>query len=122
MSIRPLLAKFSKRVVEWRNGGRHFLAKLSKRVGIGGMEAAFLAKFSKRVGLGRNGGRPFLAEAKFYILYLCYGLISNSTDHAVTPFFPESRSQRVDVLYMAKRGSVLKKRHRPHFLTKYRNY
>ena len=33
------------------------------------MEAAFLAKFSKRVGLGRNGGRPFLAEAKFYILY-----------------------------------------------------
>ena len=59
MSIRPLLAKFSKRVVVWRNGGRHFLAKLSKRVGIGGMEAAFLAKFSKRVGLGRNGGRPF---------------------------------------------------------------
>ena len=24
-------------------------------------------------------------------------MISNSTDHAVTPFFPESRSQRVDV-------------------------
>ena len=65
-----------------------FLAKFSKRVGVGRKGGRpFVAEFSERVGLGRNRGRPFLAKAKFYILYQYYGFISNSTDHAVTPFF-----------------------------------